>query len=115
MKASRKIYLSNSFSIQMLKEEKMESTNVGFRPVKPEEVPADAISCIGHLDTANVVSSILGRRVECNRASILLEEGDVLYVAQVTGGRLPEGATELPEGTTLKFFKVVPYVWDIPY
>ena len=35
-----------------------------------------------------------------------LKKGDTLYVAQLTGGRLPEGATELPEGFSFKFLKV---------
>ncbi|MBR3353533.1 DUF1874 domain-containing protein [Candidatus Saccharibacteria bacterium] len=74
--------------------------------VHPEEVPQDAVSVIGHPDTANVVSGILGRPVACNRATIQLGDGDVLYVAQLMGGRLPEGATSLPEGFKISFRKV---------
>lgn len=95
-------YLSNSFSGQMVT-----SDNVWINrtTIAPEEVPADAKSVIGHPDTARVVSGILGREIPFNRESITLEEGDELYVAQITGGRLPEGATTLPEGASMVFHR----------
>lgn len=96
-------FLGNAFSLQMVPGDAI----IGVTEIEPEEVPEDAMSVVGHPDTANVVSGILGRQVPCNRASIRLEQGDVLYVAQLTGGRLPEGATALPEGFTLKWLKVV--------
>lgn len=97
-------YISNAFSLQMLK-------NLNSR-IETSEVPtsevaeADFISAIGHTDTAAVVSSILGKEVPCQRISITLDEGDVLYVAQLIGGRLPEGATTLPKNFTIKFVKI---------
>lgn len=99
-----KKYLSNAFSIQMLPVGQLGFLSVS--PVDISDIPAQVESCIGHSDTAVVVSEILGREVPCNRASISLEEGDILYVAQVVGGRLPEGATSLPEGIELNFIKV---------
>jgi hypothetical protein len=102
---ARNTYLANSFSIQMISE--VDLANVTFVKVGPEMVPADAISCIGHADTAAVCSTILGRKIEANRVSITLNPGDVLYVAQLTGGRLPEGATTLPEGFKIEFYKVI--------
>ena len=98
-----KVYLGNAFSLQMLTEL---PANVSVVEVAPAEVPADAVSVIGHPDTAAVVSSILGKDVPANRVSIALEAGDILYVAQLMGGRLPEGTTTLPEGFILKFLKV---------
>ena len=97
-------YLSNAFSLQMLNLET--NTTVSVKPVLPGDIPEDTESCIGHADTAAVVSNILGREVPMNRANVHLDQGDVLYVAQITGGRLPEGATTLPEGFSLKFLKV---------
>ena len=97
------VYLANAFSLQMLTE--LPAT-VSVSEVAPTEVPADAVSVIGHADTAAVVSSILGREVPANRVSIALEPGDILYVAQLMGGRLPEGATTLPEGFEIKFLRV---------
>lgn len=58
------------------------------------------VSVIGHEDTAKVLE------VAYNRTSISLQPGDVLYVAQLVGGRLPEGSTTLPEGFKFEFFKV---------
>lgn len=96
-------YISNAFSLQMLAEQDMLASIV---QVKPEEIPADAVSAVGHADTAAVVSNILGREILVNRVSISLQPGDVLYVAQLVGGRLPEGATSLPEGFSLRFVQV---------
>lgn len=58
------------------------------------------VSVIGHEDTAKVLE------VAYNRVSISLQPGDVLYVAQLVGGRLPEGSTTLPKGFKFEFFKV---------
>ena len=81
---------------------------VNVKSVDATEVAeAEFVSCVGHLDTANVVSTLLGgKEVKCNRVSITLNKGDILYVAQVTGGRLPEGATTLPEGFEIVFKRV---------
>ena len=96
-------YLTNAFSLQMLPDLDMIASIV---QVNPSEIPADVVSAIGHADTAAVVSAILGREIPMNRVSISLQTGDVLYVAQLMGGRLPEGATTLPEGFSIRFIKV---------
>lgn len=98
-------YLGNAFSLQMLSLD--EETNVKVTPVTAAEVAqAGFKSVVGHEDTANVLTALLGVEVAFNRESVRLEAGDELYVAQVTGGRLPEGATVLPAGMNLKFLKV---------
>jgi len=99
---SGKAFLSNAFSLQMVSSDAI----CVVEECLPEDVPEEAVSCIGHPDTAAVVSDILGREILCNRVSISLSDGDVLYVAQLTGGRLPEGATSLPEGFSISFRKV---------
>ena len=38
--------------------------------------------------------------------NVVLDENTELYVAQLVGGRLPEGATTLPEGYSFKFYRV---------
>lgn len=98
--------LGNAFSLQMLN--LGQENKVSISPVTAAEVAnSGAESVIGHADTANVVSDILGIEVPMNRISVKLNQGDILYVAQVTGGRLPEGATTLPEGMAITFVKVV--------
>lgn len=95
-------FLGNAFSGQMISGEAL----IRKQRVTPEEVSrAEWESCIGHPDTANVVAGILGREVACQRVSISLQRGDVLYVAQVMGGRLPEGCTTLPDGMKIVFDK----------
>ena len=96
-------YLSNAFSLQMVKDF---PTTVKVEEVSPSNIPEEAVSCIGHIDTASVVGNILKRDVPVNRVNVTLERGDELFVAQLTGGRLPEGSTTLPEGFKLKFLKV---------
>lgn len=96
--------LANAFSISMLPMEAMNFIRV--RKITPDEIPTDVESAIGHENTAKVVSSMLGFEVKPNRVSIRMSESDVLYVAQYTGPRLPEGATTLPEGASLEFFEV---------
>ena len=76
-------------------------------PVKPEWVPADVVSAIGHEPTARIVSALLGRTVAMNRVSTpVMRPGDVNYVALYQGPRLPEGATELPEGAAISFYRM---------
>lgn len=97
--------LGNAFSLQMLNLEIAQTVNIV--PVTVEEVAnADFVSAVGHADTASVLTDVLGKEVAFNRMNVRLGDGDVLYVAQVTGGRLPEGATTLPEGFSLTFVKV---------
>ena len=57
-------------------------------------------SVVGHEDMANLLG------VPFNRTTLRLVKNDVLYVAQYSGPRLPEGATELPEGASFKYYKV---------
>lgn len=87
--------LANAFSLQMLQD-----FPVTIKVEEVAELPKGLESYIGHQDTANVLG------VEYRRDNITLKKGDVLYVAQLMGGRLPEGATTLPEGFRFKFLKV---------
>lgn len=101
-------YISNAFSLQML-DWSTYPININIRPIHPRDVGGNLLidgfeSCIGHSDTAKVISNILGIEIPCHRKSVKLHHGDVLYVAQFMGGRLPEGTTMLPEGITIQFF-----------
>lgn len=89
------MYLLNAFSLQMISEF---PANVKFEEV--DTIPNGLVSAIGHQDTANVLG------VPMNRVNVSLSKGDVAYIAQLQGGRLPEGATTLPNGFTFKFIKV---------
>lgn len=97
-----KKFLTNAFSIQMLGG----PATVRFEEINATEVPTDVVSAIGHADTAAVLSDLLGFDVPMNRAFVTLDEDTELYVAQLVGGRLPEGTTTLPEGFSFKFYRV---------
>lgn len=76
--------------------------------IKPNEVPQDVISALGHADTAVVVSSLVGREIPMNRISTPeMSVGDVNFVVLYKGPRLAEGAITLPEGAELNFFKLI--------
>jgi hypothetical protein len=106
------IYVGNAFSLNMLQTEKslgemtMRVEWVSLSEVKSYLAGLDFVSAIGHKDTAAVVSGLIGYQVPENRISVDLREGDLLIVAQYSGPRLPEGATSLPEGATIEFFRV---------
>lgn len=94
-------YIANAFSLQMI--DTTSAVNLSITPVienEFESVKSLATSAVGHQDTANVLG------VEFNRMNLQLQAGDELYVAQLTGGRLPEGSTTLPEGFAFKYLKV---------
>jgi len=57
-------------------------------------------SYVGHADLANLIG------VPFNRESVTMEKGDIAIVVQYRGERLPEGATELPENSELRIYKV---------
>ena len=97
-------YLSNAFSLNMLKEEG--TISILRKHITPGEVPSDALSIVGHADIASILTSMLGREVAMNRVSQRLNDGDELFVAQYIGPRLPEGATTLPEGARIEFYKL---------
>ena len=90
-------YVSNAFSLGMVPRELLDQ--VRLTPIDHPNL--DGVqSCVGHADTA----AVLG--VEMRRISVTLQEGDVLYVAQLNGGRLPEGSTVLPENFSFSWVKV---------
>ena len=95
-------FLTNAFSIQMLSG----PATVRFDEIDATEVPADVVSAIGHADTAAVLTNMLGFPVLMNRINVTIDENTELYVAQLIGGRLPEGSTTLPEGFSFKFYRV---------
>lgn len=94
-------YISNAFSLQMLAEVPSKILVLEASEEQVKTFKSLAISSIGHADTAKVLG------VECNRSSITLHRGDELLVAQLQGGRLPEGCTTLPEGYSFKYLLVV--------
>lgn len=97
-------YLVNAFSLNMVgSKATIEIYPLTLQEVKDILVADGHISAIGHADTAAVVSTALGQKVDAARLTVSLESGDELIVAQYIGPRLPEGATTLPEGARLEW------------
>lgn len=97
----------NSFSIQMMPH----GGTIMIAPMNTHDIKQilaeDGVeSCIGHADTARIVSSILGIDIPANRVSVQIEDGESVIVAQYMGPRLPEGAGELPTGAEIRFYVV---------
>lgn len=94
------IYISNAFSLGMVPSHLLR--HVRLTPVAQPTTFSRRqwVSCVGHADTA----AVLG--VPMNRVSVTLQPGDVMYVAQLRGGRLPEGTTILPEGFGFDWVRV---------
>lgn len=123
-----KLYVSNAFSLSMLNREDQRGSPKGYTPrtedaimkhcriPRPVDDPARAlerlsqgreiVSCIGHENTAAVLSDALGTNLSSQRTTVKLEDHDVLLVGQYIGPRLPEGATTLPEGATIEWWLV---------
>lgn len=104
----------NSFSLNMLS---CDDLNIIRKKINRNEVALncyrgglvgtgwyDIESCIGHADTAAIISQQIGIAVEMNRATIQLKRGEKFILAQYRGPRLPEGCTELPEGATIDYY-----------
>ena len=97
-------YLVNALSINMVDIEVRDNRfQFDCDPISEEEfeeIKLDYESYIGHPD----VAKILG--VKYNREPVVFGLGDEGLLAQYFGKRLPEGATRLPDGVIIKFYKV---------
>lgn len=105
------LYITNAFSIQMLAPSATDRATLSFKPVTLEQAIKMVetnifVSAIGHKDTANVVSNLFKKEIPMNRISVNLGNNDVLLVAQLSGGRLPEGTTTIPDGMSIQFWVV---------
>ena len=90
-------YIANAFSLGMVPRELLPRVRLS---ACAEPARDGLTSCVGHADTAAVLGVALAR------ISVTLQLGDVLFVAQLQGGRLPEGSTRLPEGFSFCWVKV---------
>jgi hypothetical protein len=71
-----------------------------------EQGKVDVDSAVGHADTANIFTKELGMPVPMVRKTVSLPIGSFAIVGQYSGPRLPEGATSLPEGATIRWLQV---------
>lgn len=101
-------YISNAFSLNMLGGDPFGYV-ITVRPLSKEQAAdraADAVSAVGHQDTAAIFAAELGVPVTCDRRTITLARGDQVIVGQYSGPRLPEGTTTLPDGAKITWYLV---------
>lgn len=106
------MYLLNAFSLSMLADlapglpssVSVTQLSVGYASHLLEQHGFQ--SAVGHADTAAIFASLLDVPVPCNRTTVQLASGDQAIVGQYVGPRLPEGATTLPEGASIKWMLV---------
>lgn len=101
--------LLNAFSLSMVEPgSTIKTKTLSLESVKFMAVPhrCGFDSCIGHADTAKILSDLLGQEIKANRKNILLQNGESAVVAQYKGPRLPEGTISLPEGATIEFILI---------
>ena len=99
------MFILNAFSLNMI----VGNADISVRGVSQKVaacLASGCVSAVGHADTAVVFSNVLGVEIPCNRVTVALKDGDVALVGQYSGPRLPEGATSLPEGATIKWMVV---------
>lgn len=107
------ITLCNAFSLNML--------DCDFCDINIQKVSVDYVNnfinfikndyvqnAIGHKETDVLVRNMLNNEniPVGERMNVTLEELNYLVVAQYKGPRLPEGATQLPEGARIEFFVI---------
>lgn len=107
------MYISNAFSLNMIKEVPEHGASIHIKPVDTKTAQRiarnesnESQSIVGHASTAAVFESVLECPVPANRVTVELVSGDMMLVGQYIGERLPEGATALPEGAEIKWFVV---------
>jgi hypothetical protein len=96
----------NAFSFNMVSSFPATINAAAVSQELAQELAQGVPSAVGHPDTARVFEEVLGCPVPANRANVALTTGDVVLVGQYRGPRLPEGATELPEGAAIEWLRV---------
>ncbi len=113
----KKLYVANAFSLSMLdrhdQQYMVENTRIPFPCNNPlnylkncKENNIEIVSCIGHENTAQLFSNILGMQLSANRIDIKLEKDIILLVGQYQGPRLEEGVTTLPENAKIDWWLI---------
>ncbi len=104
------LYVANAFSLNMLPQGEEDLSfrvqKLTLNEVRELVFIQEYKSCIGHADTASVVSSLLGVTVQTERMNVVFTGQTKILVAQYKGPRLPEGATTLPPGATIEWLLV---------
>jgi hypothetical protein len=101
------VKVCNAFSLNMMSALVADIKVIQITPAEVSKLIDVGIeSCVGHTDTAAVFSQQLGINIPAVRTTVELTHDETIIVGQYSGPRLPEGATALPEGATIKWFMI---------
>ena len=103
------LYLTNAFSLNMISNDGVADIRQISVDIVQDYLCFPFVNAIGHADTDVVVRKVIfgdDSGTPGQRMNVSLVNGDMCIVAQYCGPRLPEGATSLPDGATIKFYKV---------
>ena len=102
------LYIGSDFSLTMLKrgENKLAVKEIPLTLVRTLLNSGPWESAFEHPHLAWLYSKELCLDIGMERAKIALNTHDILIVGQYHGPRLPEGAVEFPEGTTIRWMMV---------
>jgi len=100
------IYICNAFSLSMLNRNGAQRAPlaISLKTAQTFARSDNAVSAVGHTDTAAIFSKILGVPVICDRQTVRLGDKDMALVGQLVGPRLPEGCKTLPENATIEWW-----------
>ena len=94
------IFLINSFSLKMITSFPNDFRCDTISKERFDYYKQHAVSYIGNTGLANILN------VDYNRESLKIRGGDVLLVADINGGRIPDDATTLPHNVTIRYLCV---------
>ena len=119
-----KLFICNAFSLSMLDRE-VQSRKPGDSLFECARYPVPCsdellteycrmmldgriewVSAVGHASTAFLFGNLLGLPIMPNRVSVKLSKDTMALIGQYSGQRLPEGATELPEGARIEWWLI---------
>lgn len=101
------IYVVNAWSLNMAPaNHSTKCEEVDAVEVAKWAASGEAGVAIGHQSTADLLTALLGVKIDAIRTTVKGIPGDVFYVCQYIGPRLEEGVTALPEGAKIEYRKV---------
>jgi hypothetical protein len=104
-------YLTNAFSIQMIKDllRYDKDVIVQYRLLEYEEVKEmlltkEFVNAIGHAGTVEFLNKLFGLNLSVERKQITVNHGDTLIIVMPVAGRLPPG-TELTAEKMMELYE----------
>lgn len=99
-------YLLNAFSFNMVAKLPVRVHARELTLAEAREMAPGLVVAVGHANTAERFSRELGIPVMLSRQSVLMHPGDVALLGQYSGTRLPEGATQLPADSEVRWLEL---------